>query len=768
MTFSGGPDGFKEGELDVHSADFKAEKGKEAKPLGKILILSAAEYARISRTHLENWWHDTAEPVRIVREAIKENPQQFWQETGRALDLAFDPFPKDEVGDRHFNLQGFNGRSIVYWSGLALVITACVGAYNSVKDPDGGGQSDALSLCATLQKEALIHSVDLAAPSGADQVVMGAAVACFDVNGAAMPDLRMTEKNGELVGLEWQAAKDAKATPMLAIPVESVDLDKDGKSDYQLYKMVGAQISLDGWKAAGSNGLMETSIQEFSVLDGNLVAEAAKLAAQKNADGTMTLTVHFSDGTSSVVDAGQLANLPGGVELAAEARLALGIFPEAPVILETDIQDYWTKCGSECDGVDKNDTVGFDLGEEKVLFYRGTDGLTEARIRVNGEWQVIYGAPMGNEIVWALQASGVTPIAPDQGIALTKMVMVFDVDGKSMHFISPTTGEEQDFQIVLDEAGFKVFFAMEKISAPLPEGPISELQKTLGDEYRLIQDGDHFTIPGVDNLKIFAGGRAELTIGAEVFTVSNLAVTNKDGVLTAGGWQFIDGEATIFGSGAPSPDSTPEQIAEWEAGLANFVVDEGASPEVQQAMIDTIHRYVALATAETAAGEFDEVYYDGEKIELEIPIAWRASNDTFEGRKVITISDGESGANNHIALKAGYANLAVIDADGKQKLNLKVIPMLIRDTDGTIFSMIGLIDDSYFPKLLKDSNLENIDTGRSLLIVSSDKDGVRGLVSQELQEFLAEQNQVLIVVLKGDLFKLPKMLKEKGFWYFGI
>lgn len=41
---------------------------------------------------------------------------------------------------------------------------------------------------------------------------------------------------------------------------------------------------------------------------------------------------------------------------------------------------------------------------------------------------------------------------------------------------------------------------------PLPEGPISELQKTLGDKYKLTQEGDYFVIKGIEDLKFSKDG----------------------------------------------------------------------------------------------------------------------------------------------------------------------------------------------------------------------------------------------------------------------
>ena len=330
---------------------------------------------------------------------------------------------------------------------------------------------------------------------------------------------------------------------------------------------------------------------------------------------------------------------------------------------------------------------------------------------------------------------------------------------------------------------------------PLPQGPISELQKTLGDEYRLTPEGDHFTVQGTENLKIFEGGWAEFTIGSDVFTVSNLAVTNKDGALTAGGWQFIDGEATIFGSGAPSAELSPEQLAElekvlaneslspgerqveidmilaeWEAKQANFVMDEGASPEVQAAMEKTLRDYVRLVTEKTAASEFEEVFEEGVKVESEVSDFWVArKSKNNDGVQKIQLDTW--GCNQLIALKKGYAKLAVYGADGKQKLDLRVVPIVVRDTDGTIFSMVGLIDASYFPKLLKFLNLENrFHVGMILITAPSGKDGVITFASKELQEFMFEKNQELIAedVLKDEMNKLPDDLDKKGFWAVGV
>ena len=226
---------------------------------------------------------------------------------------------------------------------------------------------------------------------------------------------------------------------------------------------------------------------------------------------------------------------------------------------------------------------------------------------------------------------------------------------------------------------------------PLPEGPISELQKKLGDKYKLTQEGDHYIIDGVDNLKFNEDGTTQLAYGGEDLTISFQAISAENEALQIGPWQNKDGEWTMLT--APAPKTVEDADS-----FPKFAYLEGHAKEKE---IDlTIHKYVQMATAETAASEFDNIYVDGKKIDVAVPTYWQSWSSKLEGMEYIYLESSAS-YNPLIVLGQGYANLAVYDVFGNLKLKSKILPMLIRDTDGLIYSRVGLVDDSYFSKMLK-------------------------------------------------------------------
>lgn len=293
--------------MDVHSPDFTADRGKEVRPQGKIVILSAAEYARMGRTHWENFKHDTAGPVRIIREAWKNNREEFLSETGEALKQAFSPVLKGPDGKMHFN-----GRSVVYWSGLSMLIAAGAGVYKYANDSGGdSGSADALSLCAVLQKQAVEHSVDIVAPMNADKT---AAVDCF----VAKTDLQAG--SGGVLGIEADTGYGGKVQ-LLAVPVKEIDTDGNGSPENAGYRVVGVEAGLNSWKA-GKPGVMEADLPEYSLIEGLLVGEETAKLVARNVNGQVVLAIKFGGVLEVPVD---IANLAGGADLEAQARFTLGI-----------------------------------------------------------------------------------------------------------------------------------------------------------------------------------------------------------------------------------------------------------------------------------------------------------------------------------------------------------------------------------------------------------------------------------------------------------
>ena len=85
---------------------------------------------------------------------------------------------------------------------------------------------------------------------------------------------------------------------------------------------------------------------------------------------------------------------------------------------------------------------------------------------------------------------------------------------------------------------------------PLPEGPISELQKTVGEKYKLTAEGDYFVIDAVDNLKFNIDGTAQLAYEGEDLTIAFQAIFAENDALQIGPWQNKDGEWTMLTAGA--------------------------------------------------------------------------------------------------------------------------------------------------------------------------------------------------------------------------
>ena len=309
-----------------------------------------------------------------------------------------------------------------------------------------------------------------------------------------------------------------------------------------------------------------------------------------------------------------------------------------------------------------------------------------------------------------------------------------------------------------------VFKPEAPVESPLTQGPISELQATLGENYKLTKakEGDYFVIDEIENLKFNQDGTAELVYSGEDLTVAFQAISLDGEKLNIGPWQYNkEGEVTMLTAGAPK---TVEE-ADLFPKLAYL---EGHAKEKE---IDlTIHKYVQMATAETAKSEFDEIYNeDGEKI-LENAPRWNARESQMnEGMKIIQLDTGSY--SQLIALQQGYANLDVYDADGKLKLDLNIIPIVIINNDGTIFSMVGLMDTFYLPKLIEYLTIEDRNyPGIGFAISTSGEDGVDNFTSKDLQEFMLIQNQNLITndVIKPPMDQLPLELNTEGFWGLGI
>ncbi|EKE05813.1 MAG: hypothetical protein ACD_19C00176G0035 [uncultured bacterium] len=355
-------------------------------------------------------------------------------------------------------------------------------------------------------------------------------------------------------------------------------------------------------------------------------------------------------------------------------------------------------------------------------------------------------------------------------------VMFFiDTQGNS-YFYPPYT----DYVAQSDNpfGGMKVqaIMAPVEVEVQLPEGSISELQKTLGENYKLTKakEGDYFVIDGVDNLKFNADGTAELVFEDRDLKVDFRTISVKDEALRIQGFQNKEGEWTRITSGAPTTkdaEGDPE-LTNYIANLPKQVYLLGAANEKE---IDRTNRLVDQIVMEKTADydpvdEFKGIIVDGKEVELvdltsEWWDFWGINSNSDNQSKIAFVGSGTSSyASKQIALDQGWSTLEVVGTDGKV-LN-QFIKMPVMDVNsGSPFIMSALINKEKLPEILELLTKEKrgrIDGGIMRSNQPSDPAHPEDmLTNEELTTFLTAYNKAFLELnlIKSEMTELPLELK---------
>lgn len=347
-----------------------------------------AEGQRRERDHWENNLHDLLEPLRIVRDAHRDNPAQFRQELVRALDSAFNPFPKGPDGKKHFN-----GKALVYWTGLGLLIGGTVSACNRFLNPqpdgtlgpDGNSQPTPESLCNSLLRIAAANSVDVAvtvpvwqaAAASSGRTQLDEQLACYMpattpksvlVAGEVIPV--GPEPGNEVVQLAW--AGGGEVIPILAVPGAQVD-------DFQLVQFLDPWS--DQWEALGSDQA-RTSLAAVNInaATGKIEADdnGAVVTATRDSNGDISFQITTPDGKAVVLSQEQVKH---NAALERWLRQAADIFeaemPEIPEIPDIGLV-----------GVATATPPTSEVGQPTIW---QPPSLEQARVGVGGPFPADYG-----------------------------------------------------------------------------------------------------------------------------------------------------------------------------------------------------------------------------------------------------------------------------------------------------------------------------------------------------------------------------------------
>lgn len=102
-------------------------------------------------------------------------------------------------------------------------------------------------------------------------------------------------------------------------------------------------------------------------------------------------------------------------------------FPSVELSSESVIQDFLSKCGPSCEGMDRESVFGWSLGENNFAFFLDKNGDQAGRMLINDIWYPIYGTNVDNTVIWLLPTSGVTPVAPSLGTTESEIVLQYDL-----------------------------------------------------------------------------------------------------------------------------------------------------------------------------------------------------------------------------------------------------------------------------------------------------------------------------------------------------
>ena len=322
-----------------------------------------------------------------------------------------------------------------------------------------------------------------------------------------------------------------------------------------------------------------------------------------------------------------------------------------------------------------------------------------------------------------------------------------------------------------------VFKPEAPVESPLPEGAISELQKTLGENYKLTKakEGDYFVIDGIDNLKFDEDGTAELVFEDRDLTVDFRTISVKDDALRVEGLQYKDKLWTRITSGAPT-EADAKDLDKYIANLPKQVLVLGA-PNYEE--INRSNRSMDQIVMEKTAtydplDEFKGIIVDGKELDI---------TDVLNEYEVFGLDNAKYGVtiqsnwdryydSTQVALGQGWSRLEVYDADSNILHDLIKVPIVDVTSDNKITVMGGLIDKSELSEIL-DSLTKEKRNGilfrliRNVEFPASDaRDDA--LSDDKLRELMAKYNQAFFDqnILIEIMDQLPPELRVMV--YFGL
>ena len=303
--------------------------------------------------------------------------------------------------------------------------------------------------------------------------------------------------------------------------------------------------------------------------------------------------------------------------------------------------------------------------------------------------------------------------------------------------------------------------------SPLPEGAISELQKTLGENYKLTKDkeGEYFVINGIENLKFNADGTAEFVFEDRDLTVDFRTISVKDEALRIQRLQYKEGEWSRIIAGAPSPDMSEAELAEYVDNLPKQILVLNADGSISEWSNRLIGQIVMEKTATyDPLDEFKGVVVDGKEVELAdlVPSLWII--DIPDNNAPISIGGGNNSYSaRQIALNQGWSSLDVYDTDGNLLHKLINVPIVAIESDYSITVMSGLINQSKLSEILDLFTKEKRNTFEPEIISGevTHPTTISQLFSDvKLREFMAIYNKPLLDlnILEEVMVKLPPEL----------
>ena len=288
------------------------------------------------------------------------------------------------------------------------------------------------------------------------------------------------------------------------------------------------------------------------------------------------------------------------------------------------------------------------------------------------------------------------------------------------------------------------------VESPLPQGPISELQKTLGENYKLTKakEGDYFVINGIENLKFNADGTAEFVFEDRDLTVNFRTISVKDEALRIQGLQYKEGEWSRIIAGASSPDMSEAELAEYVDNLPKQILVlnvDGSISEWSNRLIDQI--VMEKTATYDPLDEFKGIIVDGKEVGIAdiVPELWQVFDyDNHDFLEIVAVGGGYANAT-QIALGNGWSSLVVYDTSGNTIHNLIHVPMVNLNPDSSITVTNALLNQSRLQELMGLLSTRGQERLVESTIIKSDNGTIGSSVSlsnEELRIFIYNYNKM--------------------------